>query len=145
MPHGIAVLLFLLLHVVALPDHLPFSSQERTRDPTCLYPGLQEIEAWEPNDHPHDSEIIAPSIGGWRAGQDFPVDTNYVNCNLCDSRVSQAVLFTQSSSTRLRGRYYCERENQLADILTSTTSIAEDPGYIAITEFMIKIFLTLRA
>ena len=61
-----------------LPDHLLLPSQDRTRDPSCLYPGLQEIEAWEPNDHPHDNEVIAPSIGGRRAGQDFSVDTKCV-------------------------------------------------------------------
>ena len=45
MQKGMEVLIFLLLHVVVVPDHLPMSSQDRTRDPSCLYPGLQEIEA----------------------------------------------------------------------------------------------------
>ena len=89
----IVVLGFLLLHVVVFPDHLPLSSHESTGDPCCLYPGLQEIEAWEPNDHPHDSEVIAPSVGGRRAGQDFPVDTICVNCNLNITQISHTGLF----------------------------------------------------
>ena len=98
---AIAVL-FLLLHVVALPDQLPLSLHERTRDPACLYPGLQEIEAWEPNDHPHDSEVMAPSIGGWRAEQAFSVDTICVTV-ICMTQILHDVLFTKSSFTRFRG------------------------------------------
>ena len=102
MKKAFPVLVFLLLHVVVLPDHLPLSSQERTRDPTFLYPWLQEIEAWEPNDHPHDSEVMTPSTGGWRAGQDFPVDTICVTV-ICITQILHAVLFTQCSVTRFRG------------------------------------------
>ena len=64
----------LLLHVVVLPDHLPSASHDRTRDPTSRCPWLQEKEAWEPNEDPHEREAMEPKTGGWRSRQDFPVD-----------------------------------------------------------------------
>ena len=59
------------MHVVVLPDHVPSDSHDQTLDPHCLYPRLQDRDAWEPNDQPHEREVMAPLIGGWRGGQDF--------------------------------------------------------------------------
>ena len=50
----------LLLHVVVLPDHFPLASHDRTRDPTSRCPWIQEKEAWEPNEDPHEREAMEP-------------------------------------------------------------------------------------
>ena len=39
---------FLLSQVVVLPDHVPFASHDRVRDPTSRCPSLQAIVAREP-------------------------------------------------------------------------------------------------
>ena len=65
---------YLLLHVVRLPDYVPSALHERERDPAIRYPVSQAREAWEPNEVPHDREVMDPCIGGWRTGHDFPVD-----------------------------------------------------------------------
>ena len=62
------------MHVVVLPDHVPSDSHDQTLDPCCLYPRLQDRDAWEPNDQPHEREVMAPLIGSWRGGQDVSVD-----------------------------------------------------------------------
>ena len=58
------LLLLLPLHVVVLPDHLPFASHDRTPEPTSSYPTSHVIEAWEPYADPHEREVIKPFIGG---------------------------------------------------------------------------------
>lgn len=77
----IEVSIFLLRHVVVVPDHLPFASHIRTLDPASRYPKLQEKEAWEPNDQPHEREVMAPKIGGWRTGQVFSVNIKFFTVN----------------------------------------------------------------
>ena len=69
--------------MVLLPDQFPSSLHDRSRDPISLYPCLHEIEAWEPNDDPHEREVMEPNIGGWRIGQDFPVDMNCSTALIC--------------------------------------------------------------
>lgn len=64
----------LLLQVVVLPDHVPSKLHERTRDPIIRYPLLQVREAWEPNEDPHEREVMEPCIGGGRTGHDFPAE-----------------------------------------------------------------------
>ena len=59
-----AIAVFLLWHVVVLPDHLPSASHDRTRDPTSRCPSLQVIEAWEPYADPHEREVMVPCRGG---------------------------------------------------------------------------------
>ena len=61
------------MHKVVLPDHVPSELHDRRRDPVIWYPLLQEKEAWEPKDDPHEKDVISPFVGGWRTGQDFPV------------------------------------------------------------------------
>ena len=68
---------YLLLQVVRLPDHVPSALHERNGDPAIRYPVSQANEAWEPNKYPHEREVIDPLFGGWRPGQDFPVDKIY--------------------------------------------------------------------
>ena len=66
-----AMLSCLLLHLVVLPDHVPSALHVRRRGPTIRYPLLHKREAWDPNDEPHEREVMAPCIGGWRTVQDF--------------------------------------------------------------------------
>lgn len=58
---------------VVFPDHVPSDLHDRRRDPITWYPLLQEKEAWEPKDEPHEKEVMAPFLGGWRTGQDCPI------------------------------------------------------------------------
>ena len=60
----VAIVVFLLLHVVVLPDHLLSALHDRTRDPTSRCPSLQVIEAWEPYADPHEKEVMEPYAGG---------------------------------------------------------------------------------
>ena len=61
------------MHKVVLPDHVPSDLHDLRRDPVIRYPLLQVKEAWEPKDDPHEKAVMAPFVGGWRTGQDFPV------------------------------------------------------------------------
>ena len=63
------------MHVVVLPDHVPSAWHERTIDPCCLYPWLQEKETWEPNDDPHERDFMAPLIGDCIGGQVVSANT----------------------------------------------------------------------
>lgn len=65
---------YLLLHVVTLPDHVPSALHERCGDPAIRYPLSHEKEAWEPNEDPHERDVMAPCIGAWSIVQDFPVN-----------------------------------------------------------------------
>ena len=65
------------LHEVTLPDHVPSALHERNGDPAIRYPVSQAREAWEPNEDPHEREVMDPFMGGWRTGHDFPVDKTY--------------------------------------------------------------------
>ena len=51
---------YLLLHIVTLPDHAPFSLHERKGDPAIRYPVSQAREASEPNEYSHEREVINP-------------------------------------------------------------------------------------
>ena len=63
---------FLLSHVVVLPNHVPSFAHDRTRDPESLYPLLQEKDAQEPNENPHERKTMSPKRGRWSAGHDIP-------------------------------------------------------------------------
>ena len=65
---------YLLLHVASLPDHVPSSLHKRKGDPAIRYPVLQAREASDPNENPHEREVMDPLIGGWRTGHNPPAD-----------------------------------------------------------------------
>ena len=85
---------YLLLQVVRLPDHVPSALHERNGAPAIRYPVSQANEAWEPNKYPHEREVIDPLFGGWRPGQDFPVDKIYFPLIKCFSNKSVQGFFS---------------------------------------------------
>ena len=84
---------YLLLHVVTLPDHVPYAVHERKGAPTIRYPLLQASKAWEPNEYAQEREVIVPWFGGWRTWQDFPVDKIYFPLIKCSSNESAYFFF----------------------------------------------------